>query len=61
MGGAVPGRSGGGWARGRDRRGAHKMENPDTLLPSPSFSFGRRRPASKPQGLFFCPETKTTP
>ena len=36
-GGAAPGRPGGGWARGRARRGARKMEIPGTPPPFPGL------------------------
>ena len=37
LGGAAPGRSGGRWARGRARRGAHNMDIPGAPPPSPIF------------------------
>ena len=53
LGGAVPGRNGDGYARGRARRGAHNMEIPGTPPPSPILACGRRRPASKPKEADF--------
>ena len=45
LGGAAPGRPGGGWAPGRARRGAHKMEIPGTPPPFRIIACVRRRPA----------------